>query len=148
MATKLEANKEYYYCTCGKSEDGVFCNGAHKGTEFTPKVLDQIKNMASYMCTKAEIGRIIGCSESTINRNQLAQEAWEQGVALAKQAIRKTQFDIATKLNSSIMAMWLGKIYLGQTDKIQNTDENTPLPIYDIVDEPKEVIELKVEDGK
>ena len=111
--------------------------------EFTPKVLDQIKNMASYMCSKAEIGRIIGCSESTINRNQLAQEAWEQGVAQAKKTIRKTQFDIATKLNSSIMAMWLGKVYLGQTDKIQNTDDNTPLPIYDIVDEPKEVIELK-----
>ena len=112
--------------------------------EFTPKVLDQIKNMASYMCSKAEIGRIIGCSESTINRNQLAQEAWEQGVALAKQAIRKTQFDIATKLNSSIMAMWLGKVYLGQTDKIQNTDDNAPLPIYEIIEheEPKEVIEL------
>ena len=113
--------------------------------EFTPKVLDQIKNMASYMCSKAEIGKIIGCSESTINRNELAQEAWEQGVALAKQAIRKTQFDIATKLNSSIMAMWLGKVYLGQTDKMQNIDDNAPLPIYDIIEheEPKEVIELK-----
>ena len=118
--------------------------------EFTPKILEQVKTMASYMCSKSEIGKIIGCSESTINRNQSAQEAWEQGVALAKQAIRKTQFDIATKLNSSIMAMWLGKVYLGQTDKIQNTDDNIPLPIYDIVEheEPKEVIELKVEDGK
>ena len=116
--------------------------------EFTPKVLEQIKNMASYMCSKAEIGKIIGCSESTINRNQSAQESWEQGVALAKQAIRKTQFDIATKLNSSIMAMWLGKVYLGQTDKVQNTDDNAPLPIYDIIDEPNEVIEMKVEDGK
>lgn len=111
--------------------------------EFTPKVLEQIKTMASYMCSKAEIGKIIGCSESTINRNQSAQESWEQGVALAKQAIRKTQFDIATKLNSSIMAMWLGKVYLGQTDKVQNTDDNVPLPIYDIVDDQKEVIELK-----
>lgn len=111
--------------------------------EFTPKILEQIKNMASYMCSKQEIGKIIGCSESTINRNQLAQEAWEQGVALAKQAIRKTQFDIATKLNSSIMAMWLGKVYLGQSDKIQNTDDNIPLPIYDVIDEPKEIIELK-----
>lgn len=118
--------------------------------EFTPKILEQVKTMASYMCSKSEIGKIIGCSESTINRNQSAQEAWEQGVALAKQAIRKTQFDIATKLNSSIMAMWLGKVYLGQTDKIQNTDDNVPLPIYDIVEheESKEVIELKVEDGK
>jgi hypothetical protein len=111
--------------------------------EFTPKILEQIKNMASYMCSKQEIGKIIGCSESTINRNQLAQEAWEQGVALAKQAIRKTQFDIATKLNSSIMAMWLGKVYLGQSDKVQNTDDNLPLPIYDIVDDQQEIIELK-----
>ena len=111
--------------------------------DFTPKLLDQIKDLASYMCTKAEIARIVGCSESTLQRNQLAQEAYELGVAQAKKSIRKTQFDIATKLNSSIMAMWLGKVYLGQTDKIQNTDDNVPLPIYDIVEEPKEVIEMK-----
>ena len=119
--------------------------------DFTPKLLDQIKDLASYMCTKAEIARIVGCSESTLQRNQLAQEAYELGVAQAKKSIRKTQFDIATKLNSSIMAMWLGKVYLGQTDKIQNTDDNVPLPIYDIIEheEPKEVIELKeIADGK
>lgn len=29
MATLLEANKEYYYCTCGKGTDGIFCNGSH-----------------------------------------------------------------------------------------------------------------------
>jgi hypothetical protein len=111
--------------------------------EFTPKVLDQIEKLASVMCTLQEIGDIIGCSHDTIQRNQEAKEAIKRGVANAKQSIRKTQFDIATKLNSSIMAMWLGKVYLGQSDKIQNTDENTPLPIYDIVEEPKEVIELK-----
>ena len=119
--------------------------------DFSPKILDQIKDLASYMCSKQEIAKIIGCSESTLQRNQLAQEAWEQGVAQAKKNIRKTQFDIATKLNSSIMAMWLGKVYLGQTDKIQNTDDNVPLPIYDIIEheEPKEVIELKeIADGK
>jgi hypothetical protein len=114
--------------------------------DFTPKILDQIKDLASYMCSKQEIGKIIGCSESTINRNELAQEAWQQGVAIAKTTIRKTQFDIATKLNSSIMAMWLGKVYLGQSDKVQNTDENVPLPIYDIVEDEKEFIELKEND--
>jgi hypothetical protein len=118
--------------------------------EFTPKVLEQIEKLASVMCTLSEIGDIIGCSHDTIQRNQEAKEAIKRGVANAKQSIRKTQFDIATKLNSSIMAMWLGKVYLGQTDKIQNTDDNVPLPIYDIIEheEPKEVIELKVEDGK
>jgi hypothetical protein len=118
--------------------------------EFTPKVLEQIEKLASVMCTLSEIGDIIGCSHDTIQRNQEAKEAIKRGVANAKQSIRKTQFDIATKLNSSIMAMWLGKVYLGQTDKIQNTDDNVPLPIYDIIEheEPKEIIELKVEDGK
>ena len=113
--------------------------------EFTPKVLDQIEKLASVMCTLQEIGDIIGCSHDTIQRNQEAKEAIKRGVANAKNTIRKTQFDIATKLNSSIMAMWLGKVYLGQTDKIQNTDDNAPLPIYDIIEheEPKEVIELK-----
>jgi len=112
--------------------------------EFTPKVLEQIEKLASVMCTLSEIGDIIGCSHDTIQRNQEAKEAIKRGVANAKQTIRKTQFDIATKLNSSIMAMWLGKVYLGQTDKIQNTDDNVPLPIYDIIEheEPKE-IELK-----
>jgi hypothetical protein len=111
--------------------------------EFTPKVLEQIEKLASVMCTLSEIGDIIGCSHDTIQRNQEAKEAIKRGVANAKQSIRKTQFDIATKLNSSIMAVWLGKVYLGQTDKIQNTDDNIPLPIYDIVEEPKEVIEMK-----
>ena len=113
--------------------------------EFTPKVLEQIEKLASVMCTLSEIGDIIGCSHDTIQRNQEAKEAIKRGVANAKQSIRKTQFDIATKLNSSIMAMWLGKVYLGQTDKIQNNDDNAPLPIYDIIEheEPKEVIELK-----
>jgi hypothetical protein len=36
---------------------------------------------------------------------------------------------------------------LGQRNEIIESDSNTPLPIYDIVEEPKE-IELKVEDGK
>jgi hypothetical protein len=113
--------------------------------EFTPKILDQVEKLASVMCTLQEIGDIIGCSHDTIQRNQEAKEAIKRGVANAKNTIRKTQFDIATKLNSSIMAMWLGKVYLGQTDKIQTNDDNAPLPIYDIIEheEPKEVIELK-----
>ena len=110
---------------------------------FTPEVLNKIEKLASIMCTLQEIGDIIGCSHDTIQRNQEAKDAIKRGVANAKQSIRKTQFDIATKLNSSIMAMWLGKVYLGQSDKVQNTDDNVPLPIYDITDEPKEVIELK-----
>jgi hypothetical protein len=123
----------------------VIDKGGRPPFDFSPKVLQQIQDLASYMCTKEEVANIIGCHRTTLYRNEQALEAYEKGVNVAKQKIRKTQFDIATKLNSSIMAMWLGKVYLGQTDKIQNTDDNVPLPIYDIIEheEPKEVIELK-----
>ncbi len=121
----------------------VIDKGGRPPFEFTPKVLQQIHDLASYMCTKEEVANIIGCHRTTLYRNEEALEAYNKGVNVAKQKIRKTQFDIATKLNSSIMAMWLGKVYLGQSDKVQNTDDNVPLPIYDIVEEPKELIELK-----
>ena len=123
----------------------VIDKGGRPAFDFSPKVLQQIQDLASYMCTKEEVANIIGCHRTTLYRNEQALEAYNKGVNVAKQKIRKTQFDIATKLNSSIMAMWLGKVYLGQTDKIQNTDDNAPLPIYDIIEheEPKEVIELK-----
>lgn len=100
--------------------------------EFTPKVLDQVRNMASYMCSKGEIATIIGCSHSTINRSEKACESYDQGVALAKQSIRKTQFDIATKLNSSQMAMWLGKVYLKQ-DRDDDNEDYKPLPLGDVI---------------
>ena len=123
----------------------VIDKGGRPAFEFSPKVLQQIQDLASYMCTKEEVANIIGCHRTTLYRNEQALEAYDRGVNVAKQKIRKTQFDIATKLNSSIMAMWLGKVYLGQTDKIQTNDDNAPLPIYDIIEheEPKEVIKLK-----
>jgi hypothetical protein len=123
----------------------VIDKGGRPPFDFSPKVLQQIEDLASYMCTKEEVANIIGCHRVTLYKHPEALEAYNRGVNVAKQKIRKTQFDIATKLNSSIMAMWLGKVYLGQTDKIQNTDDNAPLPIYDIIEqeEPKEVIELK-----
>ena len=122
--------------------------GGRPAFEFTPKVLKQIEDLASYMCTKDEVANIIGCSRQTLWRNQEALDSYEKGVNVAKLNIRKSQFTLATKLNSSLMNVWLGKVYLGQTDKIQNTDDNIPLPIYDIVDEPKEIEFKEVKNDK
>ena len=63
----------------------------------------------------------------------MAMENYKMGVANSKATIRRTQFKIATKLNSAQMAMWLGKVYLKQ-DKDEDEDEsNNPLPLTDIV---------------
>jgi DNA-binding XRE family transcriptional regulator len=128
----------------------VIDKGGRPAFEFTPKVLKQIEDLASYMCTKDEVANIIGCSRQTLWRNQEALDSYEKGVNVAKLNIRKSQFTLATKLNSSLMNVWLGKVYLGQTDKIQNTDDNIPLPIYDIIEneEPKEIEYKEVKNDK
>ncbi len=33
---ELEADKTYFWCTCGQSAKQPFCDGAHKGSEFAP----------------------------------------------------------------------------------------------------------------
>lgn len=52
----LEANKTYHFCTCGKSADGVLCDGSHKGTTFTPQqfTVDKTKEYALCTCKKSQ----------------------------------------------------------------------------------------------
>ena len=35
--------KRYAWCACGKSEKQLFCDGSHKGTGFTPIIVDNEK---------------------------------------------------------------------------------------------------------
>ena len=46
--------KSYYWCTCGKSSKQPFCDGSHKGTEFTPLAYkaDETKRMFFCACKK------------------------------------------------------------------------------------------------
>lgn len=37
IAVDVEAGKSYWWCSCGKSSKQPFCDGSHKGSEFTPK---------------------------------------------------------------------------------------------------------------
>jgi CDGSH-type Zn-finger protein len=37
LAVDVEAGKTYYWCACGKSAKQPFCDGSHKGGEFSPK---------------------------------------------------------------------------------------------------------------
>ncbi|AFY52941.1 iron-binding zinc finger protein, CDGSH type [Rivularia sp. PCC 7116] len=48
---ELEAGT-YYWCSCGESSNQPFCNGSHKGTEFTPLAFEvtEKKNVALCNC--------------------------------------------------------------------------------------------------
>lgn len=51
IEVKLEAGKDYYWCSCGRSKSQPFCDGSHKNTEFTPKKFSTNGNKTAWLCT-------------------------------------------------------------------------------------------------
>ncbi|NBV32682.1 MAG: CDGSH iron-sulfur domain-containing protein [Proteobacteria bacterium] len=47
---EVQAGKTYYWCSCGKSTNQPFCNGAHKGSEFVPIPYTAEKDGTVYFC--------------------------------------------------------------------------------------------------
>ena len=50
VKVKLEAGKTYHYCTCGRSSDGVLCDGSHKGTGYKPMAFSVEKSGEYHLC--------------------------------------------------------------------------------------------------
>ncbi|MDQ6997476.1 MAG: CDGSH iron-sulfur domain-containing protein [Mariprofundus sp.] len=46
---ELEAGT-YYWCSCGKSANQPFCDGSHKGTAFTPEVIEITEKKTVALC--------------------------------------------------------------------------------------------------
>ena len=40
----------YWWCACGKSKSQPFCDGSHKGSEFTPVKLEVVEKTKLYLC--------------------------------------------------------------------------------------------------
>jgi len=36
IPVEVEAGKSYFWCSCGQSANQPFCDGSHKGSDFTP----------------------------------------------------------------------------------------------------------------
>ena len=49
-AVEVEEGKTYFWCTCGKSANQPFCDGTHKGGDFTPMKYTAEKSRKLYFC--------------------------------------------------------------------------------------------------
>ena len=49
-AVECEAGKTYFWCACDKSTNQPFCDGSHKGTEFTPVAFKAEDSKKMYFC--------------------------------------------------------------------------------------------------
>ena len=47
---EVEAGKTYYWCSCGKSQNQPFCDGSHKGSDFSPMAFTAEKSETKYFC--------------------------------------------------------------------------------------------------
>ena len=41
IAVEVKAGENYFWCSCGQSKKQPFCDGSHKGSEFTPVEVDR-----------------------------------------------------------------------------------------------------------
>jgi len=77
--------------------------------------LEQVEKLGMLMCTLEECSAFLDVKRTTLEKRQDFLDAWRKGKEKGKMSLRRHQFHQAEK--SAAMAIWLGKQYLGQTDK-------------------------------
>jgi predicted transcriptional regulator len=80
---------------------------------------DKVYELARLHCSIKEIAEFFGCSRDTIE-NRFREEL-DAGYAAMKQDLRRWQYNAAKKGNIA-MLIFLGKQYLGQSDKQEVKD--------------------------
>ena len=80
-----------------------------------------VEKLANIQCTQDEIASFLGISTRTLQRDEQFMELFNRGRENGKMSLRRMQWKHAEK--SVPMAIWLGKQYLGQRDKVEYTDD-------------------------
>ena len=111
------------------------------------------ESLCSIQCTLSEIAGVMRVSEDTVERRckehygETFAEIYKKLSAVGKSSLRRTQFKMAER--NTAMAIWLGKQYLGQSDKQEwSTKDGRPLTTERVREmSPQEAYEYAKEHG-
>lgn len=79
----------------------------------------QVEQLAAIMCTMEEIASVVECSVDTLERR--FADVIKRGREKGKSSLRRRQFELCKR--NATMCIWLGKQYLGQSDKLEQMIE-------------------------
>lgn len=88
----------------------------------------EFEAMCGIMCTKEEIADVFDVDADTLNAwckktyGDTFSAIFKKKSAVGKRSLRRYQFEQAK--NNPTLSIWLGKQWLGQSDKIENTNTN------------------------
>jgi hypothetical protein len=85
-----------------------------------------VEKLAAIMCTQEEIAGILNVSLSTLKRNEDFCTIYKKAQDGAKMSIRRSQFKKALA-GDTTMLIWLGKIYLGQRETVNQEVSLAPV---------------------
>ena len=91
---------------------------------------DQLEQLARLNCTMEEAAAFFKVSKRTMTRHMKKKdvaEAWERGRQTGKLSLRRLQWQHANGTGSSAvqMTIHLSKHWLGETDRVEQTNTNT-----------------------
>lgn len=96
-----------------------------------------VEKLASIQCTQEEIASFLDVSVRTLTRDKEFCRLYKKGMDNGKMSLRRHQWKLAERYPA--MAIFLGKQYLGQTDKVETTiatiDDNLRNEVEDFLND-------------